>query len=117
MEENKSILERTVDMVISSVQMGGKETHSNLLSVNNEETTKELLGLTKEQVLLDLKYVTRENKADHPYWFRYRFYTSPVLMDHERSWYNGMMRANSGDISTVAIQERIDSGEWRKPDN
>lgn len=78
----------------------------------SESTVKRALKL-----LLDLKYVTRENKADHPYWFRYRFYTSPVLMDHERPWYNGMMRINNGDISTVAIQEKIDSGEWRKPDN
>lgn len=79
----------------------------------SESTVKRAL-----KVLLDLKYVTREPKNNnHPNWFRYRFYSSPVLLDYERPWYNEMMRANNGDISTVAIQEPIDSGNWRNPES
>ena len=80
MEENKSILERTVDMVISSVQMGGKETHANLLSVNDEETTKELLALTEEQVfkLLPTQYADLVDHID----------LEPRVSDSE---YNGLL--------------------------
>lgn len=66
MKEHMSILERAVDIVISSVQLGGNETHTILLSVNDEETTKELLALTKEQVfkLLPIQYADLVDHID-----------------------------------------------------
>lgn len=66
MEENKSILEQVVDIVISSVQLGGKETHTNLLSAPNEYTAKELLAVTQMNVfkLLPIHYADLVDHID-----------------------------------------------------
>lgn len=65
-EEQKTILDRVVYMVMTNVQLGGKETKSVILADKEDtEATKELHELTEEAVIKELPEEYYTSRVDH----------------------------------------------------